>query len=201
MAKCDLWGGQVYQRKQEPQESMDSFITSLHCLAEHCSYGGLYNEMIRDWIVVGQRDASIAQKLQMDPKLTLDKVVTLARSTKWSCKSQQSVVPPPAIDDSISIEEMKNSCLTNHKKPHKTRFYMRMMRFQCSITYVLGKVLTTADALSRAPLTQITSADEQLTMDSDIYVSAVLQNLPITDKCLYSRDTESPRAGCCVWNC
>ena len=74
-AKCDLREG---QRKQEPQESVDSFITSLHFLVEHCSYGELYDEMIRDCIVVGLRDASITQKLQMDPKLTLDKAVTLA---------------------------------------------------------------------------------------------------------------------------
>ena len=46
------------QRKQEPQGSVDSFITPLHCLAEHCSYGELYDEMIRDRIVVGLRDAS-----------------------------------------------------------------------------------------------------------------------------------------------
>ena len=57
-----------------------------------------------------------------------------------------------------------------------------MIRFQFSITHVPGKDLTTADALSRAPLTQTTQADEQLTVDSDIYVSAVLQNLPVTDK-------------------
>ena len=55
------------QRKQEPQESVDGFITSLHYLAEHCSYGELCNEMIRDRIVVGLRDSSVAQKLQMDP--------------------------------------------------------------------------------------------------------------------------------------
>ena len=82
------------QRKQEPQESVDSFITSLHCLAEHCSYGELYNEMIRDRIVVGLRDASVAQKLQMDPELTLDEAVTLARQSE-AVKTQQSVVRPP----------------------------------------------------------------------------------------------------------
>ena len=70
---------------------MDSFITSLHCLAEHCSYGELYDEMIRDRIVVGLRDTSVAQKLQMDPELTLDKAVTLARQSK-AVKTQQSVV-------------------------------------------------------------------------------------------------------------
>ena len=63
------------------------------------------------------------------------------------------------------------------------RFRMRMMRFQFLITHVPGEALTTADALSRAPLTQTTPADEQLTADSDIYVSVILQNLPVTDKC------------------
>ena len=36
------------QRRQEEGESIDSFITSLHCLSEHCRYEGLQNEMIRD---------------------------------------------------------------------------------------------------------------------------------------------------------
>ena len=48
------------QHKQEPQELVDSFITALHCLAEHCSYGELSDEMIRDRIVVGLRDAAVA---------------------------------------------------------------------------------------------------------------------------------------------
>jgi len=29
------------QRQQERGESIDSFITTLHCLAEHCDYGAL----------------------------------------------------------------------------------------------------------------------------------------------------------------
>ena len=47
--------------------------------------------MIRDRIVVGLRDASVAQKLQMDPELILDKAVTLARQSE-AVKTQQSVV-------------------------------------------------------------------------------------------------------------
>ena len=72
---------------------MDSFITLLYCLAEHCSYGELYNKMIRDRIVVGLRDTSAAQKLQTDSELTMDKTVTLARQSK-AAKTQQFVVQP-----------------------------------------------------------------------------------------------------------
>ena len=41
------------RRRQEEGESVESFITALYALAEHCGYGNLHNEMIRDRIVVG----------------------------------------------------------------------------------------------------------------------------------------------------
>ena len=47
--------------------------TSLHsifCLAEHCEYRALHDEMIRDRIVVGIVDSSLSLKLQLDPKLS-----------------------------------------------------------------------------------------------------------------------------------
>ena len=50
-------------RKQEEGESVDTFITSLYSLAEHCYYAQLKDELIRDRIVVGLRDAKISEKL------------------------------------------------------------------------------------------------------------------------------------------
>jgi hypothetical protein len=53
----------IYERavfnkcKQEEGETVDTFITSLYSLSEHCDYGALREEMIRDRIVVGIRDA------------------------------------------------------------------------------------------------------------------------------------------------
>ena len=44
------------QRQQEMGETADCFITALHGLAEHCGYGALHSEMIRDRLVVGIRD-------------------------------------------------------------------------------------------------------------------------------------------------
>ena len=48
------------QRRQEPGESVD---TALYGLAEHCGYSELHDEMIRDSIVVGLRDAKLSEKL------------------------------------------------------------------------------------------------------------------------------------------
>ena len=78
-------------RRQEPGESVDSFITSLYGLAEHCGYSGLHDEMIRDRIVVGLRDARLSEKLQLDAKLSLDKAVAQVRQAE-AVKQQQSLV-------------------------------------------------------------------------------------------------------------
>ena len=61
----------IYERamfnkhKQEEGETVDSFITSLYSLSEHGGYGVLREEMIRDRIVVGIRDAALSLKLQL----------------------------------------------------------------------------------------------------------------------------------------
>ena len=56
---------------------MDEFITDVYCLAEHCGYAALHDEMVRDRIVVGIRVGHLSEKMQMDPELTLDKAVNL----------------------------------------------------------------------------------------------------------------------------
>ncbi len=64
------------QRIQEEGEAVDVFITALYA---QCTYGALKEEMIRDKIVVGIRDAGLSLKLQLDPDLTLHKAVTQTR--------------------------------------------------------------------------------------------------------------------------
>ena len=78
-------------RKQEEGETVDSFITLLYVLAEHCTYGSLHDEMIRDRLVVGLGSAVLSEKLQLDSELTLEKAVTQAHLQE-AVKLQQSVV-------------------------------------------------------------------------------------------------------------
>ena len=78
-------------RRQEEGESVDMFITALYELAEHCGYGELNDEMLRDRIVVGIRNSTLAEKLQLDPKLTLESAILQARQSEV-VKSQQSLL-------------------------------------------------------------------------------------------------------------
>ena len=78
-------------RKQEAGESVDDFITDLHCLARYCNYGNLHEEMIHDRIVVGIHDNNLFQKMQLEPDLTLKKAIELARQSE-SVKKQQPTV-------------------------------------------------------------------------------------------------------------
>ena len=62
------------------------------------------------------------------------------------------------------------------------RYRMRLMRFQYQVTHIPGSDLKIADALSRAPLPEITQTDKQLQQDADAYVAQVVQGLPATSE-------------------
>ena len=49
------------RRKQENEESVETFITALYSLTEHCNYSNLREEMIRDRMVVGVRDSTVIE--------------------------------------------------------------------------------------------------------------------------------------------
>ena len=50
-------------RMQREGESVDNFITDLYSLPEHCNFGILCDELIRDRIVVGIRDESLIREI------------------------------------------------------------------------------------------------------------------------------------------
>ena len=70
------------QRVQGEQESVIHFIESLYELADTCQFGTLKEELIRDRIIVGIRNAVLSQKLMQDDTLTLEKAVKQAKSSE-----------------------------------------------------------------------------------------------------------------------
>ena len=63
---------------QQEDDTVDQFVIALHTMAEHCSYGAIKEEMIRDHLVVGVHDTSLSLKLQLHPNITLKTAVTAA---------------------------------------------------------------------------------------------------------------------------
>ena len=92
--------------KQEQGEAVDDFIVDLYALAEPCQYGNLREEMIRDQIVIGIRDGRLAEKLQLDAALTLDKAVTEARQSE-AVKKQQSTVREGSAGQPAGVSEVR----------------------------------------------------------------------------------------------
>jgi hypothetical protein len=76
------------QRPHEEGECVDTFITDLYTLAEHCQFANLHDELICDRTIVGLKDDRLSEKLQLDAELTLEKAVTPARQSETVKKQQ-----------------------------------------------------------------------------------------------------------------
>ena len=57
-------------------------------MADHCEYGALRDQKIRERIVVGIVDSALSLKLQLDAKLTLKKAIDAARQSEAAKREQ-----------------------------------------------------------------------------------------------------------------
>ncbi len=80
-----------FNMRKQDSEPVDAFVTELYALAEHCGYGALHDEPIRDRLVVRLCDVKLSGRLQLDAELMLDRAVTQARQSE-TVKRQQSVL-------------------------------------------------------------------------------------------------------------
>ena len=78
-------------RVQQTDESVDTFITALHTLAESCEYNTLKDSLIRDRIVIGVRDTRTSERLQLTADLTLEKAVTMVRQAEVQIKESKFI--------------------------------------------------------------------------------------------------------------
>ena len=103
------------KRCQEPGESAESFISAVYKLAEHCQYGVLQEEMIRDRLVVGIRHHGLSESTQMNSELTLAKAIQKIRQHE-EIKKQQPTVREAASTDQ---KEANVDMMKFKKKPQR----------------------------------------------------------------------------------
>ena len=90
---------------------------ALYELVQHCDYGGMKDEMIRDRLVVGICDSSLSEKLQLDPALTLEKAKKAIRQSEAVHEQQKMLKgnskPTAEYDlDAMQHRQQSNRCIT-----------------------------------------------------------------------------------------
>ena len=79
------------RRNQQRGETAEQYIMALYSLSEHSDYGDLTEQMIRDRLVVGIRDTTLSEKLQMDSALTLESAKKAIRQREAVHEQQQTL--------------------------------------------------------------------------------------------------------------
>ena len=114
------------RRCQGETESAEQFITSLYNLAQNCAYGDLREQMIRDRIVVGIRDNSLSERLQMDSNLTLEKAKIQVRQREAVQEQQILLKNGQKEDKSVdfvrhNVPKSKAQRTPNRRVPSRTQ--------------------------------------------------------------------------------
>ena len=88
-------------------------------MAQHCNYGTLHDEMVRDRIVVGLKDKTLSGKIQLKADLTLEKAINQARQ-KELVRQQQGIIRQE--EPSASNADRVKSTRPRPKDKFKTAF-------------------------------------------------------------------------------
>ena len=99
------------KRDEEPNESLDAYVTALCMLGKTCNFGVLENSLIRDRIVIGVRDNQARKKLLQVSKLKLKECIDICRSYETSGQQLKE----------INHEEVSAISQSNEKKPREIR--------------------------------------------------------------------------------
>ena len=101
-------GAKFNLRGQREGESVDFIVTDLYCLCEHCDFGTLKEDLIRDRIAVGLRDKKLSEKLQLDAQLTLEKAISLVRQSE-TVKKQQPILHGEQLEEIDRVYDSKGT--------------------------------------------------------------------------------------------
>ena len=94
------------RRNQLEGETAETYIMELYTLAESCEFKDTKEEMIRDRLVVGIRDSSLSERMQMEPDLTLERAKKMVRQRE-AVYEQQEILK--GASDVKSLEEVQTT--------------------------------------------------------------------------------------------
>ena len=104
------------RRNQLPGETAEEYVTVLFNLVDSCNYGELKDEMLRDRLVVGIRDVSLSERLQMDSELTLEKAMKMVRQKEAVHQHNSQLQGNPETNDSGDLSLLKYKSANNSRR-------------------------------------------------------------------------------------
>ena len=108
-------------RNQEPNESIDSYVTELRKLAKSCEFAQLHNSLIKDRIVCGIHSAEVKARLLREEDLTLDKALNICRTAELSKTQLQNLVDGKRAGEINIIHKKNGGTVHQHGREYKDR--------------------------------------------------------------------------------
>ena len=135
-----------YTRSQKPNETMPQFIAGLRQLGENCNFAEL-NNMLRDRLVVGCREAAIQRKLLGEPSLTFEKALNIATAMEMASKDVEKI-------KAISQPESQSTSSQVNKMQPPRRQKQKYANKSPSVSHSKRKHEESAKAASQSPAQQ-----------------------------------------------
>ena len=107
------------EHSQLPDKPVEQFIASLYNLTADCNFGELKDKLIHDRIVVGIRDASLSERLQIDLEMMLKKAKTVVQKRE-AVHEQQMTIKGDRLEAPQLLEAVGQKNQTGTKKQTST---------------------------------------------------------------------------------
>ncbi|CAB4007875.1 Transposon Tf2-9 poly [Paramuricea clavata] len=95
-------------RKQNADETINAYLTSLRELVKTCEFGALEDEMLRDQIVEKCYSKQLRERLLAQEELDLAKTLRIARSSESAIKEARLLSGHETKDNIINIDRLNN---------------------------------------------------------------------------------------------
>ena len=110
-------------RVRKAGESISEFIANLRKLSEHCNYGDVLNDMLRDRLVCGCKDRRLQSKLLSETDLTFDKALKLAKAYETAQREANDLQTEPTHIHAVRGQRNSHSQFPRRKQPSAMECY------------------------------------------------------------------------------
>ena len=132
------------------------------------------------------RPVAYASRSMTDTETRYAQIEKEALATTWSCEKFSNYLLGQRFQietDHKPLVPLLSTKRLDSLPPRIVRFRLRLGRFDYSISHTPGKLLYTADTLSRAPLTTSDHGSD-LPEEVDVFVNSVISSLPASPQCI-----------------